>query len=525
VPLGRVTRIEGDELDVVADPAQRPITGGAALEIPRGVAHTERVVPMAGMGVVFDASTPELAEQGGPIFAAARTPAGFRLRFGTPGPDLSRVHVGDFVWITSDPKVTAAGARAVVAGRGALGRIPIAMVVTGTAGAPVAVIATGPRGLRATAASTSVLTAARGGGLTPELVADKLGSFGGTPFHLGSLDASGLAPGLHLPVSELKELRRAIVAALDTFDRRRDVEHTSVIDAVRATPVAALDLPPIVVPLCRDDAQLDAVLDAGAREVELDWMELVGLARAVDRAKRRGARVIVATVRVQKPGEERIDAHLARLEPDGVLVRSWGSLAYFAERALPLHGDFSLNVTNSITAGWVLGHGLVTLAAAHDLDRDQLAALLAATPRGRVAVAVHHHIPTFHTEHCVYAHLLSTGRDYRTCGRPCERHQVALRDRVGLVHPVSVDVGCRNTVFNAQAQSAAALVPELLAAGVQRFRLELVRESADEARRLYDAYAALVAGRIAPVDVIRIAAVHEQFGVTRGTMRTLTVLK
>jgi collagenase-like PrtC family protease len=190
-----------------------------------------------------------------------------------------------------------------------------------------------------------------------------------------------------------------------------------------------------------------------------------------------------------------------------------------------LHGDFSLNVTNSISAGWVLGHGLATITAAHDLDREQLLALLDSAPRGRVAVTVHHHIPTFHTEHCVYAHLLSNGRDFRTCGRPCEQHQVALCDRVGLVHPVIVDVGCRNTVFNAQAQSAASLVPELLARGVRRFRVELVRETADEARRVYQAYVRLVAGDSTPAETVRAAAVHEQFGVTRGTMRTLTVLR
>src|SRR5678815_5162574 len=209
----------------------------------------------------------------------------------------------------------------------------------------------------------------------------------------------------------------------------------------------------------------------------------------------------------------------------------WGSLAYFEDlrrsngTAPVLHGDFSLNVTSSITAGWVLGHGLATITAAHDLDRDQLLALLDAAPRGRVAVTVHHHIPTFHTEHCVYAHLLSTGRDFRTCSRPCKQHRVALRDRVGLVHPVIVDVGCRNTVFNAQAQSAAALVPELLARGVRRYRLELVRETADEAHRLFGAYAELVAGTLAPAEVVRRSAVHEQFGVTRGTMRTLAVLR
>jgi U32 family peptidase len=505
LPLGRVTAIDGDELEVVPDDAQR--------------VNATRTEPVAGMGVVFDASAPELPEQGGPIFAAARTPAGFRLRFGNPGPDLSRVRVGDFVWINSDPRVTAAGARA--AATEPFGRNAIALEIAGRAGEPLVVTAT-MRDVTATARSTALLQPARGAGITHELLADKLGALGGTPFRVGALTTAALDAGLHLPVSELKELRRTIVAELDaSFDRPR----APIVEAMPSLPpIAPLECAPVAVPLCRDDAQLDAVLDAGAREVELDWMELVGLGRAVERARARGARVIVATVRVQKPGEERIDAHLAKLEPDGVLVRSWGSLAFFQTKAIELHGDFSLNVTNSMTASWVLGKQLATITAAHDLDRAQLAALLANVPRGRVAVTAHHHIPTFHTEHCVYAHLLSDGRDYKTCGRPCEQHRIALRDRVGLVHPVSVDVGCRNTVFNAQAQSAASLVPELLATGVRRFRVELVRESASEAARLYRAYAALVAGTGSIADALAAASAHEQFGVTRGTMRTLTVL-
>ena len=528
LPLGKVVKVDRDAVYVIPAPEQRPITGGQAL--PHAIERTHgspAIVPRAGMGVVFDRGRPEDSEQGGPIFGVDAIADGYRLRFGDPGPDLTQVGPGDFVWISSDPKVTRAGEKAAEAGRGALGRIGVTVTVTGTAGTPLAVIARTGRS-EARAETASALQVARGAGLTHDVLADKLGGFGGTPFHLSSLDAAGLGSALHVPVSELKELRRRITTELEAAIVRVDrvVAQGSVIEALR-TPIAPYDAAPSIVPLCRTDAQLDAVLDAGAHEVELDWMELVGLARAVERARGRGAKVGVATLRVQKPGEDRIDAHLARLAPDHVLVRSWGSLAYFA--ALPdrpaLHGDFSLNVTNSITAGWVLGHGLTTLTAAHDLDRDQLLALLAASPRGRIGVTVHHHIPTFHTEHCVYAHLLSTGTDYKTCGRPCEQHQVALRDRVDLVHPVVVDVGCRNTVFNAQAQSAASLVPELLAHGVRRFRLELVRESAEEARRLFEAYTQLVAGTIAPGEAVRRAKVHEQFGVTRGTMRTLTVLR
>src|SRR5690606_31717436 len=238
-------------------------------------------------------------------------------------------------------------------------------------------------------------------------------------------------------------------------------------------------------------------------------------------------RVVIATVRVQKPGEEGYDRRIARLEPDAVLVRHLGAVTHFREerarggRRPALHGDFSLNATNSLTALHLLSCGLDTVTCAHDLDADQVFALLDQVPAGRVAVTVHHHIPTFHTEHCVYAHLLSGGRDYRSCGRPCEAHQVALRDRVGLVHPVLVDVGCRNTVFNAQAQSAASLVPRLVGRGVRRLRVELVRETGEEAARVLSAYRDLVAGRITAAQALARAGTHEQFGVTRGTMRVL----
>ena len=512
LPLGRVTLVDRDSVIVVADKTLRP--------------DSPSIDPRAGMGVVFDAGRPESHEQGGPIFAVERTRDGVRLVFGRPGPDLEHVGVGDIVWVSSDPKVTRAGEKAAQAGREALGRIAVDLVVRGTVGSPLEVVATVGRH-EARALSASPLAAARGAGLQTEMLADKLGGFGGTSFHTGAV-TSELAGALHLPVSELKDMRRSIVTQLEAAIVRveRVVAADSVLDALR-TQIDSRTGDVEVVPLCRTDAQLDAALDAGVSEVELDWMELVGLAKAVDRAKQRGVRVGVATMRVQKPGEERIDAHLARLEPDHVLVRSWGSLAYF--ESLPqrpaLHGDFSLNVTNSITAAWVLARGLDTITAAHDLDREQLLAVLDVAPRGRVAVTIHHHIPTFHTEHCVYAHLLSEGKDYKTCGRPCEQHEVALRDRVGLVHPIVVDVGCRNTVFNAQAQSAASIVPDLVARGVRRLRVELVRESAAETSRLVAAYRALAAGEIAPAEVVRRAAVHEQFGVTRGTMRTLTVLR
>jgi putative protease len=159
---------------------------------------------------------------------------------------------------------------------------------------------------------------------------------------------------------------------------------------------------------------------------------------------------------------------------------------------------------------------------AHDLDERQLFALLANVPPERVTVAVHHHMATFHTEHCVYAHLLSSGSDHRTCGRPCERHQVALEDPTGQRHPVVVDVACRNTVFNARAQSAAHVVPRLLASGVRRFRVELVWEDQATTAEVLEGWKALLAGQLRFDELNRRLATFEQFGVTAGTMQALT---
>jgi putative protease len=126
-------------------------------------------------------------------------------------------------------------------------------------------------------------------------------------------------------------------------------------------------------------------------------------------------------------------------------------------------------------------------------------------------------------EHCVFAATLSDGQghDYRSCGRPCERHVISLRDRVGLDHPVEADVGCRNTVFHAQAQSAATLVGAAQRAGVTRFRIELVREGVDDVTHLVRTYRALLDGSLAAKDALKRLRAVGGYGVVKGSLRVL----
>ena len=515
-----------------------PVIGGANPHDSRGV-PMEVPEPVPGCGVGFDTGHPQEEEPGGPLFGVEATSGGWWFRFGRPGPDLSRVNVGDKVWLSSDPRLVSEANATVEAGlRGGLGRIPVKLEVSGALGSPLEVkaIALGHvgRGVSVTLTSAEPLASAKNAGLGVELLSDKLGSFGGTPFHLQEISLDALGAGLHLPVSALKALRRELVSALEPkvlAAARHAISEVPVAaqlaaDAAKQPARRPWQAPttPQLIPLVRTAAQLEAVIAAGLKEVELDWMELIGLEKAVNRARAAGLQVVIATTRVQKPGEDGIDGRIERLKPDAVLVRHWGGLIHFsrAQSSTLVHGDFSLNVTNSVTARHLLAMGCDTLTAAHDLDEAQLHAMLAALPAERVTVAVHHHIATFHTEHCVYAHTISQGRDFRTCGRPCEKHQLALEDREGRRHPVVVDIGCRNTVFNAQAQSAAKAVPRLLKAGVKRFRVEFVWEDQATCAAVLGAWQGVLDGRVSALELNQRIGAHEQFGVTAGTMRTLS---
>ncbi len=57
------------------------------------------------------------------------------------------------------------------------------------------------------------------------------------------------------------------------------------------------------------------------------------------------------------------------------------------------------------------------------------------------------------------------------------------------------DVGCRNTVFGAEAQEASAHLELWRAAGIRHFRLEFVHESGADVRRITHAFELALTGR------------------------------
>ena len=71
-----------------------------------------------------------------------------------------------------------------------------------------------------------------------------------------------------------------------------------------------------------------------------------------------------------------------------------------------------------------------------------------------------------------------------------------LKDSAGRAHPVLADVGCRNTVFGAEAQEASRHLDSWRRAGIRHFRLEFVHESAEQVKTVARAFASALEGRI-----------------------------
>ena len=266
-------------------------------------------------------------------------------------------------------------------------------------------------------------------------------------------------------------------------------------------------------------AQLRQVLDAGINEVIVDFEDIRQYDSAVITVREVKARIWLATPRICKPGETGVFRAMARHRPSGILARNLAAIDFFRTADLPVLADYSLNVANEISARYLHELGVHRMTASYDLNRDQILALVRAVPREWLEVVIHQHMPMFHMEHCVFCAVLSPGTNKTNCGRPCDRHQVRLRDRVGMEHPLTADVGCRNTLFNARPQSAAEVVPLLRAAGIQSFRIELLVDQPESTtRRIIELYQQLLAGQRSGKEVWSQLQAANRLGVTRGTL-------
>jgi putative protease len=511
--------------------------GPGALRIPD--AHPLR----PGDGLLFaDLTGPGGRTWGGRIFSVTpvRGSGAVDVAFANDFP-LGEIPIGSACWLNDSPSLEKA-LRQSYTDKARWKTVAVGMRAEGRAGEPFTLTVTDPQGRTGTGRSALPLSPARSASasLTRAKAETEAEALAGSGFRLEGFEYA-LPDGLYLPEKELRKARQSAVAELRA--RRAAPEARAVrpsgealawmdaeaLEGARRAPAPADPDRPRLNLLIRETASLEALEGLPIDTVYLDFEHGKDYKPSLARVRSLGYRAGIATTRILKPAEYHNLKVIEALAPDAVLVRNLGALQWLTGKGLSLAGDFSLNAGNSLAASWLLGKGLGTVCPSYDLNQWQLSdlidALAAADPAAprRLEITVHQYLPGFHMEHCVFAAFMSAGSSFKDCGKPCERHRVELRDHTGAAHPVKADQECRNTMFNGRPQSAAMLVPGLLAKGVRRFRVEALYEDGAALRAKVEAYASLLGGEAAPAEVFARMGLVEKYGVMEGQWRNAAV--
>jgi len=395
-----------------------------------------------------------------------------------------------------------------------------------------------------TAYGKCLVQEAKNQAISDEFIKDELAALGGSAFTLNSFKViRETNVGVFYSHKELKEIRRQLTTELERLrsENRITCYETTVIS--RDEMLSWLDQQKHELIKDQDSSQnmklnvllrektqvfdfieawqkghLDkAVIDC----VILDFEFGMDYEPSTQALRENGIRTGIATTRVLKPKEYTHFTRIERLAPDVLLIRNLGALHYFTS-VKPfqgeLRGDFSLNVTNHITAEYLLSKGLKTVTASYDLNSDQVSDLLSAANASRLEITAHQYMPSFHMEHCVFAAFLSTGSSFRDCGKPCEKHRVELKDQFGNRHQLKPDPECRNTMYNATSQSAARFIKPWKQKGLGFIRYEALYEKGRDLIDKIRGYQDIISGKRTAEQVISELKLLEKYGLGEGAI-------
>ncbi len=520
-------------------PKSRGVFVGRVKQILRDGVLCELEAPLKrGDGIVFDAGDPTQKEEGGRIYDLRRK--GVKLEGEAEGGaieiipgrhdvDLTRLHVGDRIWKTNDPHLDKRLRQTFETDK-PYRTFPVNVKITGGEGQPLKTWWSDVKaGNTVFVESELDLVRAEKRPMDETLFREQFGRLGGTIFELNKLDLF-LNGEWIVPMRELNSIRRQAVELLEEERRRPRAYQKRKVDVYQDSPLnlaAAPDRSKVrLTALCRNLEQVHAVLETNVDFIYADFEFIKQFPAAVEAVHAAGRKIALAAPRIHMPGETGYFRNMLNLKPDAVLVRNTGAVYYFMkhrwehpnEPQPEIIGDFSLNLANHKAVSLFVEAGLSKVTPSYDLNIQQMVDLLRRTDTSKLEVVIHQHMPMFHTEHCVYCTFLSEGTDYTNCGRPCEEHRVSLQDRVGMSHPVRVDEGCRNTVYNAIDQSGAEYLQHFMDLGVSTYRVEFLEESPEKVKEVLNLYRRAIRGEISGTQVWKTLKSTNQLGVTRGQL-------
>lgn len=372
-------------------------------------------------------------------------------------------------------------------------KVPVQMRITGQLGAPLRLELSDDQGNWVQAETELLLEPAKQSGLDETSMKKVLGGLGGTAFQLDSLSRN-LDDNLFIHNRELKQIKRDCIAQLEEKRVQVRVPELKALSVVSKTKKDALpDQPQELSILVRSIQNFQKLEAAGVKTVYLDFPGIRNIRNAGRELRKTGLKLGLTTPRIFKGNETSYLTNILKFKPDVLLVRSPGAWQWILQSGLlreetELVADFSFNITNHLSAEWLLKKGMNRLTPAYDLNKDQLLDFAKATKAASLECILHASVPVFHMEYCVYANQLGKGENIDSCGMPCMDHKIRIYNEKQQPLRMEVDSFCRNTASMEEAISYSELIPDFKKLGVRYFRLEWAGGDEEELFALTDYY-------------------------------------
>jgi U32 family peptidase len=407
-------------------------------------------------------------------------------------------------------------------------RIRLDIRVFGAAGTPLKAVFTAS-GETVTVGSEITLAPASKRALDASSLREQLGRLGESPFALGSIDTSGLAAGLFLPVSEQNHLRQRavdhLVALRDWAHEARLAERHAQIEKavveIPDVPCTPLTTPFTLVGQVYRIEDADAAADADATEICLDPFlrhpepPVARVLALQDRLAMRGIGLRLRTPTIVRPEERKSIQKWLDL---GLPISSGhlGLVAELSRAGRDVTADYAVNVFNAHSAAEVFRLGARRIVASVELTTEELADVTRPWGGAGFDAFVYGRPEGMTIEHCVLSAAFD--REPTTCRDLCVKSHpnVELTDPTGYTFPVATDSACRNRLLHSRPVDGSEFLPKLWRAGIRGFQLvfNVPGDDVGSIVRAYrDALDALAAGARPDVEAVR-RAVGPEF--TRG---------
>ena len=320
---------------------------------------------------------------------------------------------------------------------------------------------------------------ARNIALTGEMLAQRVAKTGGTPYRCVEV-RTRVDPGLIISAAAVNAMRRDVLNQLTALRARRA---DFPINPPKSVPDyrGPKDLPGLTVQVTTREQLTPNLLNSETAMLYVPLHILAADPEMTGLLVQRG-RLAVVLPRIVHDGEmPKLKKDLALLQSIGVknaLVGNLGLLAPAREAGMRIHGDFGLNIYNSVSMNVLRSLEVCSALVSFEMTLPQIRDLSKAV---NAEILAYGRMPLMITEQCLI--------QGRTGECTCHLGNTKLTDKTGAEFPILKDGdSCRSVLFNGKKLSWLDRQDDLAKLGVWAIRLYFTTENAREVDRVLEDY-------------------------------------